>query len=42
MEPYLKQFEVEKHEMASVMDISAGLVGPKSGKVKKVLVLKHF
>ena len=35
LEPYLKQFDVEKHEMASVMGICAGLVGPKSENVKK-------
>ena len=35
LEPYLRQFDVEKHEMASVMGISAGLVGPKSENIKK-------
>ena len=35
LEPYLRQFDVEKHEMASVMGISAGLVGPKSENLKK-------
>ena len=39
LEPYLRQFDVEKHEMASVMGICAGLVGPKSENVEKVLVL---
>ena len=38
-EPYLSQFDVEKLEMASVMGICAGLVGPKSENVEKVLVL---
>ena len=42
MEPYLRQFDVEKHEMASVMGIYAGLVGPKSENVEKVLVFKAF
>ena len=42
LEPYLRQFDVEKHEMASVMGICAGLVGPKSGNVEKVLVFKAF
>ena len=40
LEPYLRQFDVEKHEMASVMGIYAGLVGPKSENVEKVLVFK--
>ena len=35
LEPYLSQFDVEKSEMASVMGICAGLVGPKSENVKK-------
>ena len=34
LEPYLSQFDVEKSEMASVMGICAGLVGPKSENVK--------
>ena len=38
LEPYLNQFDVEKLEMASVMGICAGLVGPKSENVEKVLV----
>ena len=42
LEPYLSQFDVEKLEMASVMGICAGLVGPKSENVKKVLVFKGF
>ena len=42
LEPYLRQFDVEKHEMASVMGIYAGLVGPKSENVEKVSVLKCF
>ena len=42
LEPYLSQFDVEKHELASVMGICAGLVGPKSGNVEKVLVFKAF
>ena len=35
LEPYLSQFDVEKLDMASVMGIYAGLVGPKSENVKK-------
>ena len=35
LEPYLSQFDVEKLEMASVMGICAGLVGPKSENVEK-------
>ena len=42
MEPYLSQFDVEELEMASVMGICAGLVGPKSENVEKVLVFKAF
>ena len=42
LEPYLRQFDVEKHEMASVMGIYAGLVGPKSENVEKVFVFKAF
>ena len=42
LEPYLRQFDVEKHEMASVMGIYAGLVGPKSENVEKALVFKAF
>ena len=42
LEPYLSQFDVEKLEMASVMGICAGLVGPKSENVEKVLVFKAF
>ena len=42
LEPYLSQFDVEKLEMASVMVICAGLLGPKSGHVEKVLVFKAF
>ncbi len=42
MEAYLSQFDVEKHELASVMGICAGLVGLKSGNVEKVLVFKAF
>ena len=42
MELYLRQFDVEKHEMASVMGTCAGLVGPKSENIKKVLVFKAF
>ena len=40
LKPYLSQFDVEKLEMASVMGICGSLVGPKSGNVEKVLVLK--
>ena len=40
--PYLRQMDVEKHEMASVMGIYAGLVGPKTENVEKVLVFKAF
>ena len=42
LEPYLSQFDVEKLEMASVMGICAGLVGPKSENVEKVLVFNAF
>ena len=42
LEPYLSQFDVEKLEMASVMGIFAGLVGPKSENVENVLVFKEF
>ena len=42
MEPYLRQFDIEKHEMASTMGIYAGLVGPKSENVEKALVFKAF
>ena len=42
LELYLSQFDIEKLEMASVMGICAGLVGPKSENVEKVLVFKHF
>ena len=38
LEPHLSQFDVEKLEMASVMGICAGLVGPKTGNVEHVLV----
>ena len=37
---YLSQFDVEKHEMASVMGICASLVRPKIEHVDKVLVFK--
>ena len=40
MEPYLSQFDVEKHEIASAMGICASLVGPKTENVEKVLVFK--
>ena len=42
LKPYLSQFDVEKLEMASVMGICAGLVGPKTENVEKVLVFKAF
>ena len=42
LEPYMRQIDVEKHEMASVMGMYAGLVGPKSENVEKVLVFKAF
>ena len=42
MEAYLRQFDVEKHEMASVMGIYAGLVGPKSENVENVFVFAAF
>ena len=42
LELYLRQVDVEMHEMASMMGIYAGLVGPKSGNVEKVLVFKAF
>ena len=35
-EPYLSQFDVDKLEMASVMGICAGLLGPKSAHVEQV------
>ena len=34
LEPYLGQFDVEKLDMASVMGICAGLVGPESENVE--------
>ena len=40
LERYLNKFDVEKHEMASVMGICASLVGPKSENVEKVLFFK--
>ena len=42
LERYLNKFDVEKHEMASVMGICASLVGPRSESVDKVLVFKAF
>ena len=42
LELYLSKFDVEKHEMASVMGICASLVGPKSENVEKGLVSKAF
>ena len=42
LKPYLSQFDVEKLEMASVMGICAGLVGPKSENVEKVWVSNIF
>ena len=42
LERYLNKFDVEKHEMASVMGICASLVGPKSENVEKVLFFKAF
>ena len=42
LEPYLSQFDVEKLEMASVMGICGGLVGPKSENVEKPLVFACF
>ena len=42
LEPYLSHFDVEKLEMASVMGICAGLLGPKSEHLKNVLVFKAF
>ena len=42
LEPYLRQFDVEKHEMASVMGMYAGLVGPKSENVEKAVVVFAF
>ena len=42
LEPYLREFDVEKHEMASVIGICAGLVGPKSENVEKLAVFKAF
>lgn len=40
--PYLRLFHVEKHKMASVMGIRAGLVGPKSENVEQLLIFKAF
>ena len=42
LEPYLRQVDVERHEMASVMGICGSLVGPKSGNVEKVSIFKAF
>ena len=42
LEVYLSQFDVEKLEMASVMGICGGLVGPKSEHIKNVLVFIAF
>ena len=42
LEPYLSQFDVEKHEVASVIGIYACLVGQKSENVEKVVVFKAF
>ena len=42
LEPYLSHFDVEKLEMASVMGICTGLVGPKIENLKKVLVFNAF
>ena len=42
LKPYVSQFDVEKLEMASMMGICAGLVGPKSENVENVLVFKAF
>ena len=42
LEHYLREFDVDKLEMASVIGIYAGLVGPKSENVEKVLVFKAF
>ena len=42
LEPYLGQFDVENHEMASVMSIYSGLVGPKNENVEKPRVFQCF
>ena len=42
LEPYLRQFDVEKHEMASVMGIMRAWWGRKAKMLKKYLVLQHF
>ena len=42
LEPYLSQFDVEKHEIASVMGICASLVVPKSENVEKVRIFNAF
>ena len=42
LERYLNKFDVEKHEMASVMGICASLVGPKSENVEKPVVSLCF
>ena len=39
---YLSHFDVEKHSMATLMRMCAGLVGPKSEHVEISLVLKAF
>ena len=36
LEAYMTRVDVEKHEMASVMGICAGLMGPKIESVQKV------
>ena len=42
LDPCVKQFDVEKHEVSSVMSIYASLVSPKSENVEKVLVFIAF
>ena len=42
MEAYLSQFDVEKLEMASVMGICAGLVGPKIENMHATAVRSKF
>ena len=42
LERYLNKFDVEKHEMASVMGICASLVGPKSENVGKSICFYSF
>ena len=42
LEPYGSHYDIEKPQMAHVMAICAGLVGPKSENVEKLLVFQCF